>query len=79
MNHVYVNSCCPHCKRSSHFPIEVLGLRSACRHCAKAMTVRDADNSQASQSDSMGWWLRFTESGSRMSPEFEMPEKTLPR
>ncbi|QEG23784.1 DUF2614 family zinc ribbon-containing protein [Mariniblastus fucicola] len=79
MNHLFVTSCCPNCDRTSQFPIEVLGRRSACRHCAHPFTVRDSDSEPAGESDSMVWWLKFTEAGSKMSPQFELPEKSLPR
>lgn len=79
MNHVFVTCHCQTCGRANQYPVEALGRRSSCHHCAQMMTVRDSDSSLASESDSFGWWLRFTESGSRMFPEFEIPEKTLPR
>lgn len=79
MNQIYVATKCPHCERRSQFPIELLGLKSACRHCAKSMTVRDADGSLASQADSMAWWLQFTSAGKMLSPACELPEKVLPR
>ena len=79
MNHLFITCHCPGCRRANQFPIESLGTRSSCHHCAEIMTVRDADGSPAGESDSIVWWLRFTDSGSRMSPEFELPEKSLPR
>jgi len=79
MNQLFVTSHCPDCGRANQFPIDALGRRSSCHHCAQVMTVRDKDSFLAGDSDSIAWWLRFTESGSRMSPEFELPEKTLPR
>jgi hypothetical protein len=79
MNHLFINCRCHRCSRSNQFPIELLGEKSTCRHCGTGVTVCDADRLQAAESDSMGWWLRFTESGARMGPEIELPEKSLPR
>lgn len=79
MNQLFVTSRCPGCGRANQFPIDALGRRSSCHHCSRVMAVRDKDSFLAGDSDSIAWWLRFTESGSRMSPQFELPEKTLPR
>ena len=79
MNHVFVTNHCPHCQRSGQFPLQLLGKKTTCRHCLKTVTVRDADNSSAAQDDSMAWWLTFTESGSRLTPESENSPKRRPR
>ncbi len=79
MNHLFVTSRCNGCSRCNQFPIELLGRQSTCRHCGKGVSVRDADGLQAAESDSIRWWLRFTESGTRLGPEFKLPEKLLPR
>ena len=79
MNHVFVTTHCPHCNRPGQFPLELLGKKTTCRHCHKTVTVRDADSSNAAQGDSMAWWLTFTDSGSRLQPESEKPQKRRPR
>ncbi len=79
MNHLFVTCRCHQCNRPGQFPIELLGKVSTCRHCGSRVSVCDADRLQAAESDSMVWWLRFTESGARMDPKVELPSKTLPR
>ena len=79
MNQVFVASKCRQCGRSSQFPIELLGQKAACRHCAESVTVSDADGSSAGQRDSMAWWLEFTKSGSQLTSSSDLREKTRPR
>ena len=79
MSHTFIVCRCWNCARASEFPVEILGRESRCRHCKSRLRVLDESSREAGDDDSIVWWLEFTESGNRMSPEFSLPEKLLPR